>query len=441
MISSYIEPRWNKQGRNRVLFFGLQAYLKGIPLITREDVDHAEKRILAHGEPFNREHWDIIVNEYNGRLPVLIEALPEGTVHRLGVPQVQVCNTDPRFPWLVSYLETAMIRAVWYPTTVATVSWEIKQDLRGWLNMTSDDPEGQLLFRLHDFGGRGASSSESAMIGGMGHLVNFMGTDTMEALEGAFEFYNEPMAGFSIPAAEHSTITTWGEDRECEAFENMIDQFGGPGKIFAVVSDSYDFKRAVTDYWGTKLKDKVLSNGGTLVVRPDSGDPVEIVLWTVRELDRIFGSTTNSKGYKVLNSAVRVIQGDGVNPGSIHDICVALEANGYSIENVAFGMGGALLQKVDRDTFGYAMKANGIVFDSIGNGLFNWTDVSKNPKTDSSKKSKAGRQAVVVGEDGEYTAIRAVQLNGRENMMRTVFLDGKILVDQTFSEIRARSNM
>ena len=182
---------------------------------------------------------------------------------------VQVINTDPRVPWLTSYIETALLRAIWYPTTVATISYGIKEIIKEYLDQTSDDTKAQLPFKLHDFGARGTSSQESAMLGGMAHLVNFQGTDTLSAIVGARRYYNANMAGFSIPASEHSTMTSWGKEGETDAYTNMIKQFAGEGKIFAVVSDSYDIYNAVSNIWGITLKEEVKKSGATLVIRPD----------------------------------------------------------------------------------------------------------------------------------------------------------------------------
>ncbi|HDW3906971.1 TPA: hypothetical protein RMT47_005219, partial [Escherichia coli] len=239
------------------------------------------------------------------------------------------------------FLETRLLRATWYATAVATLSWSIKQDMRAFLNRTCDEPEAAVKFMLHDFGARGASSAQTAALGGMAHLVNFMGTDTVPALVAARRYYDESVAGFSIPAMEHFTVTAWGRDNEARAFSNMIDQFGGEGRVYACVSDAYDIYNAVDNIWGKQLKDKVLSKGGRVVIRPDSGDPVSVVLYCVKSLAESFGTTTNSKGFKVLHPSVRVIQGDGVNRDSIIAILRALELHGFSAENVAFGMGGA----------------------------------------------------------------------------------------------------
>lgn len=427
--SAYIEARSN-QAYDKVLFFGLQWFLKDVLArrIWSHDIDEAEEFTKAHGLPFNRAGWEKIHRFHDGSFPLRIEALREGSFVPVRTPLVQVVNTDPELPWLTSYVETMLLRAVWYPSTVATRSRSIRDLIGKYLDMTCDDPASVLPFRLHDFGARGVSSSESAGIGGAAHLVNFMGSDTMEGILYAREFYNEPMAGFSIPAAEHSTITAWGRERERDAYENMLTKFGGKGKLVAVVSDSYDIFEAVTKLWGGSLKQRVLEMGGTLVVRPDSGS-VDTPVKVVYRLAEAFGTTTNRKGYKVLNPAVRVIQGDGVEFATINMILHSLERSGFSAENIAFGMGGKLLQGLDRDTLGFAMKANAIEING------QWQDIYKSPVGDASKASKRGRLAVL--ETGE--AVRLEQLNGRRNLLEPVWENGKLLREQTFAEIRAEA--
>jgi nicotinamide phosphoribosyltransferase len=407
--------------------------------ITMNDVKRAEQVVQAHGLPFNREGWEIIVNEYGGKLPLEIQAVPEGTVMGTRNVQVQVVNTDPRLFWLTSYIETALLRAIWYPSTVATKSRKMKKVIAKALHETSDIPVmDQLMFKLHDFGARGASSAETATLGGMGHLVNFMGTDTFEALEGAMAYYNiNEIIGFSIPDSEHSTITSWGRENEVNAYENMLDTFGGPGKLVACVSDSFDIYAATRDLWGGVLKDKVLAMGGTLVVRPDSGDPETVPVEIIEILAEKFGFTINSKGYKVLPSSVRVIQGDGINEDSLPRILANLKAAGYSADNIAFGMGGGLLQAWNRDTLKYAMKASAI---RINEG--EWKGFSKDPVTDHGKRSKEGRLGLVfeggIGIASHKTLPEGIA-NKKGNLLRTVFKNGELLIEDTFAEIRNRA--
>jgi nicotinamide phosphoribosyltransferase len=433
-ISAYIEAR-SGGAYDHVLFFGLQMFLKDYlsRRVTREDVEEAADIVTAHGLPFHREGWELLVERHGGAMPVMIEALPEGMVVPTGTPLVQIRNTDPDFFWLPTFLETALLRAVWYPSTVATVSHSVRGMIKASLERTCETPDEVLPFRLHDFGARGATSAEQAGIGGAAHLVSFLGTDTVAGVVYARRFYHEKMAGFSIPAAEHSTMTSWGEERETDAYRNMLVQFGGKGKLVAVVSDSYDLYRAVKKIWGGELRAEVEASGGTLVVRPDSGDAARVPIDTIEMLGEIFGHSVNAKGYKVLNPAVRVIQGDGISPDMIRRLLTGLEDRGWSSENLAFGMGGGLLQKVNRDTLRFAMKANSRQ-DSEGQ----WHGIAKDPKTDPGKASKRYRQAVIL-KNGRPEAVPLKDLNGDVNLMEPVWQDGKLLKDWTFAEIRARA--
>ncbi len=436
-VSSYIEARGGDF--KNMLFFGLQAYLKKYlsRAISRAEIDYAEALWLAHGVPFNRFGWLHILEKHKGVLPLRIKAVSEGTVLPIKNAVVQVENTDPTVPWLTSYIETALLRAVWYPTTVATLSWTVKQIIGKYLRQTCENPEAELPFKLHDFGARGATSYEAASLGGLAHLVNFQGTDTVSALLAGRAFYGADMAGFSIPASEHSTMTAWGRAGEADAYANMVEQFGGEGKIFAVVSDSYDLFAAVKKIWGGALKGKVMENGGTLVVRPDSGNPIKVCVDVVESLGDIFGFKINTRGYKVLPAYVRVIQGDGVHALSIEAILQRLKKKGWSAENIAFGMGGALLQRdIHRDTMNWAMKANAIKFK----GDHDWTDVYKDPITDPGKTSKRGRQALIMA-DGQYKTIRSSDLGKAENLLEDVWLDGELLRDQALDDIRVLSEM
>jgi nicotinamide phosphoribosyltransferase len=390
-VSSYIEAR-PVADFDEVLFFGLQMFIRDYltgtyKLINTKVIDEAEAFFSGHGVPFNRRGWEIIADDYNGYLPLEICALPEGMVVPTGTPLVQVVNTDDRLPWLTSYLETALLRAVWYPSTVASNSRAIKKILADALIKSSDDPAGQLPFKLHDFGARGTAANEQAGIGGAAHLVNFMGTDTVMGAHYAMQFYDCPMPGFSIPAAEHSTITSWGQAGETNAYRNMLEKF--PTGLVAVVSDSYDYYNSLGEIWGRELKEEVLARDGVLVIRPDSGNPLDLVLTSLWKLGGIFGFTINSKGYKVLNPKVRLIQGDGIDKTSLKQIVDEVLLAGWSIDNVAFGMGAGLLQHVNRDTLRFAMKASAICDTSE-----RWRAVQKMPKTDMSKASKPGIQYV-----------------------------------------------
>ena len=435
-IYSYIESRGGKY--DETVFFGLQAFIKEYlcgPVVTMEMIDEAEAIITAHGEPFNREGWEYIVKEHGGNLPVIIKAVPEGTV--VGVHNVlaTIVNNDPKCYWLTSFLETALLRAIWYPTTVATNSREIKKVMLDALERTGTPAD--IAFKLHDFGARGVSSLESAGIGGAAHLVNFMGTDTVEALLFARRYYGADMAGFSVPAMEHSTVTSWGREREVDSYRNMVKKNGKPGGIVSAVSDSYDIFNACK-LWGTELKQDILDSGATLVVRPDSGHPATVVLKCIQILDEHFGSEVNEKGYKVLSN-VRVLQGDGINIDSVKEILDTIIAEGYSADNVVFGQGGALLQIVNRDDQKFAMKCSA----AFVNG--EWVDVFKDPITDQGKQSKKGQLKLVknggIDKDGNPCYITVnhhdKMFNVLHDELEVVFSNGKLIRDLTFDEVRA----
>ena len=430
-VSSYVESRGGRW--DKTVFFGLQALIKEYLTtpITQGMIDEAEEIFLGHGEPFNREGWEYILNAHNGYMPVEIKALKEGTVISTRNALIQIVNTDENCPWITSYLETLILRSGWYATTVATLSYHIKQDIIKGLNTSADDPAAVINFMLNDFGSRGVSSYESSALGGLAHLVNFMGSDNIAAIVAARRFYDCKMAGFSIPAAEHSTITSWGRENEVAAYRNMIQQFA-PNKILAVVSDSYDIYNACKHLWGGSLKDEVINSGARVVVRPDSGDATTVPVKCVEILMEKFGYTVNSKGFKVLPTYIRVIQGDGINQDSIKEIIKNMLAAGYSLENVCFGMGGGLLQQLDRDTLKFAMKCSAIMIGDT------WQDVYKDPIDDNGKASKKGILAVVKYDvTGEYITIREKELSGRKNYLEPVYRNGEVLRTQTLDEIRA----
>lgn len=430
-ISSYIEARGHSE-RPDVIFFGLQMFLKSVlsKPVSMADVDEAEAFVLAHGLPFNRAGWVRIVETFGGFLPLEIEALPEGTLVRRGVPVVQVKNTDPESFWLTSHIETALLRAVWYPSSVASNARRLRNIIFPMLEKTADDPHALIASSVHDFGARGVGSMEMAAIGGAAHLTHFDRTDTVTGVLYARTFYGAEMAGRSYPASEHSTMTAWGADHEADAFANMVEQFSGQG-TYAVVSDNYDIDNAVSDIWGKQLREKVLDAGGRLIVRPDSGDPVETPVHVIKQLAYHFGTHLNAKGYKVLDDGVRVLQGDGVSFNDIGLILTRLEAFGFSAENISFGVGAGLLQKVNRDTYAFAMKANARL-DASGQ----WHDVHKRPATMNVKASKPGRQAVVAGLGG-LEAVRLDHLEGRENHLIPVWRDGELLQDWSFEQVRS----
>lgn len=451
-VYSYISSRGGKYKQTE--FDGIQRFAKRLAKIrvTKEEVDYANKVWTMHGEPFNYDGWMYIVNELDGKLPVRIKAAREGMIIPTKNVLATIENTDPKCYWLTTWLETPALRAIWYPTTVGTASWHIKQELLAYLEKSGTPAD--IDFKLHDFGARGVSSEESARIGGKAHLINFKGTDTFSAVLEIMDTYNtDEVMGFSIPASEHSTITSWGRENELEAYRNMVTQFGKPGQPVACVSDSYDIYNACK-MWGS-LKNEIISSGAILVIRPDSGDPLEVLPKMVRILDQQFGSTPNSKGYRVLNN-VRVIWGDGINATSLSSILrVVVDVCGYSADNFAFGMGGGLLQQCDRDTLKFAMKCSSIgirvastveeMEQTLSQTKLVWRDVFKDPITDSGKSSLKGRVTLwQCGSEYETDVDRPTRWvdNGFEwkEALETYFLDGDLGFTQTFEQVRANSN-
>jgi len=442
-IYSYFECRGGAYPE--VCFFGLQYFMKKYltgPVVTMEKIDEAERHFKSHfSHPvwgyneklFNRTAWEYIVNTHGGHLPVEIKAVPEGTVLPYKNVLFTLENTDPKCFWLTNYLESLLVQ-VWYPTTVCTQSREQKKIITKYLRETGS-PEvvekGLHLFKLHDFGFRGVSSVESAATGGAGHLVNFLGTDTMAALVMLSEYYGEDCAGFSIPASEHSTMTSWGREHELDAMRNMLQQY--PTGIVACVSDSYDIFNACENYWGTELKSLIMNRDGFLVVRPDSGDLPGIVLQVLEKLAGKFPTTETSTGHKLLPPTIRVIQGDGIDINSLEVILDAMKKAGWAADNLAFGSGGALLQKLHRDTQKCAFKCSYALVNGVG------VDVVKDPITDPGKKSKKGRLALEL-KDGTWTTVTEGKGDPKLDQLVTVFRDGKLLVDDTFSMIRKRSD-
>lgn len=427
---SYIESRGGKD--KETVFFGLQYICKKYltKQIKQKHIKKSEKFFTAHGLPFNKKGWQHIVDEHDGYLPLRIRSVKEGSVIPTHNCLVTVENTCNECAWVVSYFETLILR-IWYPISVATESYQIKQIIKSYLEKTCDDPIGNIDFRLHDFGARGVSSQESAEIGGMAHLVNFKGSDTVAGIVAANKYYHHDMAGFSIPASEHSVVLSYGPGKEVDLFKSMLNQFGKPGGIFACVSDTVDIYAACSDLWGGELKQQVIDSGATVVIRPDSGNPPDVVERCLNILAEKFGTTTNKKGFKVLNY-VRLIQGDGINRNSIVEIYDRVVNAGFSVENVALGMGGALLQDHRRDDFNFAMKQSYVVVDGVG------MEVSKNPVTQSMKKSKEGKLDLIY-DNGEYKTVKINGTSHAKSIMVNFFEDGKLLYGDNLETIRARS--
>jgi len=415
-----------------LVFFGLQAYAKKYitgQVVTAEKIDEAEELINAHIRPgiFNRKGWEYILDEHKGRLPVKIMAVKEGTRIPSNNVVFTVENTDQKCFWLPGHLETSIVR-LWYPSTIAAQSYEFFKLYKEYMNASGEygpDAERSLRFKVHDFGYRGVSSEETAEWGGAAHLLSFMGTDTIAAIRFLQKYYNAKMPGYSIPASEHSTMTTWGKNNEADAMRNMITTW--PTGVIACVSDSYDIIAACEKIWGTELHDEVMKRDGTLVIRPDSGEPVEIVLKVLEILGNKFGYTVNQAGFKKLDKHVRVIQGDGINLKTAREILDAMKHNKWSADNLTMGSGGGLLQNVTRDTLKFAYKC------CAANVNGQWKDVFKSPITAEFKRSKAGRMKLIKV-NGALKTVGITKYG--TNLLEPVVIDGELIREQDLDSIR-----
>ena len=432
-IYSYYESRGGLY--KETVFFGLQYIMHYLPCFTQEeDIAFAQEFLKHHfgADHLNRSGWEYLATQYPDALPLHIKAVPEGTVVPTHNVLMTVENTDPKCYWLTNFVETLLCHT-WYPTTVATVSREIKKTFLKALKQTGDPST--IDFKLHDFGMRGATCVEAAAIAGAAHLVNFKGTDTLPAIEFLNKYYtSDPMKmyGFSVPASEHSTMTSWGREHEVDAYRNMLDSY--PDSTVSVVSDSYDVFAACRDIWGGDLKEQVQKHKGTLVVRPDSGPPVETLKQVFHELGQAFGWSENDKGYRVLPSNVRVLWGDGIDHAAVKKIISALKREHISLDNLAFGMGAGLVQRLDRDTQKMAFKCSWAQINREGR------EVYKDPVTASGKMSKRGRLKLVLDDNGNYCTVP--ESDPRPDQLVTVY-DPKhgSLNSCDFAEVRERAKV
>ena len=429
-VSSYIESRGGVLPST--MFVGLQAYIREYLMrpITLEDIDEAEFVEREQGMHFNRDNWLGILNDHGGFLPVEMEAVPEGTVLPPKNVLVQLINTDPKYYWATSFFETSLLRAVWYPTTIGSISWLCKQVIKDSLEQTSDNP-GVIRHMLHDYGARGVSSQQSAALGGLAHLVNFAQSDTLPGIIAAKRYYNAGHVSNSGPNSEHAGFCAWGRENETAALSNMLDMYADNG-VALLLTDTYDHENCVKNIVGKELKEKIQNFPGLVGIRPDSGDVVQVTSDTTEWLMDAFGYEVNSKGYKVLPPYLRVVQGDGVNFPVLPKIFIELERRGFSAENAIYGMGGGLLQHFHRDTMNFGQKASAVRVNG------EWRDIYKSPTGSDFKVSKKGRLALKY-ENGTYTTVPRDSIPPEENVLVPVFRNGKLLKKWDFTELIERS--
>lgn len=461
-VYSNFTPRASRiDGIDKVVFFGLQAFLQDYCIDQFNDwFIQTEDRVVFEYEqmtnavlgPNDVGSDHIRALHRLGYLPLKFCALPEGTLTPLRVPMFTVENTLPEFFWLVNYIESVLSSAVWLPCTSATTAHHLRQLLDERAEATSSNPE-FVSWQGHDFSFRGMENVAASAASGAGHLLSFTGTDSLPALEYVNAFYpgDNGLVGGSVAATEHSVMCAGGMLDEIETFERLLDLY--PSGILSIVSDTWDLWKVLTEYL-PKLKDKIMARNGKLVIRPDSGDPVDIICgeWLAdggspqysgvcQLLFETFGGTINAKGYTELDPHIGMIYGDSINYLRANEITYRLKAEGFASTNIVLGVGSFSYQYVTRDTFGFAMKATSAVVNGVQRSLF------KDPVTDDgTKKSAKGRLSVqrsaVPGQIGQLLVINEATPEQEANSFLTpVWIDGKFVRKQSFADVRETLRM
>lgn len=415
-------------------FFGMQGLLmeefEG-EFFTQKDLDEEYENSQQHfyaGFPYKKDGWQYILDTYKGKLPIEIRAVKEGSIVPVHNALYTIKSTDEKVPWIEQWVET-VIQHTWYTTAVATKSRFCKETCyRPFFDLTSDNPAA-IDFILHDFGFRGATGTQAAARGGAAHLINFRGTDTKIAMDYLAQYYGAPrVSGYSVPASEHSMMTLKGEGGEAGQVGELLRKY--PKGILSIVGDSYDIFHFTKDILGKQYRDLIRTREGKVVCRPDSGDPVTQVPQLYDILAESFGVRENSKQYKLLPPCVGVLWGDGMDVYSILAQNRAIVQAHYAIDNIVNGMGGGLLQKVNRDTQKFAIKLCNAIIGGQD------TPVSKKPKSDMGKASKAGRPALLKQDFGRWVTVQD-SASGMVpfNQLELVFRNGDMKRMQTYSEI------
>ena len=454
LVYSNLTPRKSRiPGVNEMVFFGLQYFIK-------------EYLIDSFNKNFFQRPKDVVMNEYKrriktslgsdlpsyehierlydlGYLPIEIKAVPEGSSVKMRVPVLTIVNTLPEFYWLTNFVESLMSAILWQPCTSATIAREYRKIFDKFAEETGM-PKEFVQWQGHDFSFRGMSSLESAVLSGMAHLLYFTGTDTIPAIDALEQFYNansdNELIGGSVPATEHSVMCSGSKDGELETFHRLITEVY-PNGIVSIVSDTWDLWKVCTEYL-TALKDHILARDGKVVIRPDSGDPVNIICGdpngktenerkgVVELLWDVFGGTVTDKGYKLLDPHIGAIYGDSITLQRATEICQRLKDKGFASQ-VVFGVGSFTYQHNTRDTFGIAMKATYVEIGDEAREIF------KNPVTDDGTKQSATGLLCVKKENGEYVLVDKVSWEQeQESELKTVFKDGKLVKEFSLSEIR-----
>jgi nicotinamide phosphoribosyltransferase len=457
LVYSNFTPRSNKyapKGCDQVVSFGQQMVMKQIHEAFEKEFFHQPKEYVC--AEMKRElsmylNTDYDVSHFEALwdlqyLPIAVKALPEGTLTPIKVPVLTIYNTHPDFYWVTNYLETILSNLLWKPMTSATIAHQYRKVLTKWQEKTDAEKSWFIDWQGHDFSMRGMDSVEAVISSGVAHLTSFMGSDSLPAIYGARKYYGAegPVAG-SVNATEHSVMCAGGKEDEVETFRRLLDTY--PTGILSVVSDTWDLWKVCTEHVVT-LKEEIMARDGKLVIRPDSGDPVDILcgsestMYTgapegkgvIELLWDVFGGTINEQGYKVLDPHIGAIYGDSITIDRADEICSRLEAKGFASTNVVLGIGSFTYQYNTRDTFGFAMKATYVEVNGEGREIF------KDPITDDgTKKSATGLLMVTRPNDGDYQLFDKVNWNNEANgLLQTIYKDGKFQNTTTLDEIRNR---
>lgn len=454
-------PRTSRvEGVKHVIAFGMQAFIKGYLIEyfnehffnrPKEEVVNEYVRFIKYALLIENPDATHIAELHDlGYLPLKIKAIKEGTLVPIRVPMATVENTNPRFFWLTNYIETLMSAENWIPTTSATIAFEYRKLLTKYATLTGGDL-GFVDWQSHDFSMRGMAL-EAGKLSGAGHLTSFTGTDSIPSIFFHEKFYNanieKELVGSSVNATEHSVMCAGGKDDEFETYRRLIQDVHPTG-ILSIVSDTWDLWYVITGIL-PQLKNLIMNRDGRVVIRPDSGDPVKIICGdpfakninaqkgVIQLLWELFGGTINEKGYKVLDPHIGAIYGDSITLQRAEAICEGLKAYGFASTNIVFGIGSFTYQYNTRDTFGFAMKATHVVINGKEKNII------KDPITDDgTKKSLTGRVVVVENKDGVLEATDGLSIGDQVyyehvDLLEDVFMDGKLMRDQSLAEIRER---
>jgi nicotinamide phosphoribosyltransferase len=491
LVYSNFTPRnvkYMDERAKEIVVFGLQYTMKYIHKLYDENFFKRDKNeVISEAKKYYSSYLgvDYDVSHFErlhdlGYLPIKVKGLEEGTIIKEKIPILTIYNTDPDFFWLPNFLETLLSSLLWKPLHSASLSYGLRKILNKYANETDVNNLGFVDFQGHDFSFRGMQHPESAISSGLGFLVNFSGTDTVPTLVAAKHYYNSENVGFSVPASEHSVMTAYGREDEIEGFKRIIELY--PTGIVSIVSDSFDLWSVCTKFV-TELKEQILARDGKLVIRPDSGDPVDIICGTIKEntntyesnredaliynqrhgkndldpeqkgvielLWDVFGGTVNEQGYKVLDSHIGAILGDGVTLERAEQICQRLKAKGFVSTNIVLGIGSYSMGYCTRDNQGSAMKATYVELqetflptpESVEYGVRTvGREIFKDPVTDDgTKKSATGLLWVDKDVDGNYILFDKVTWEGESRgYLKTIYEDGKFYNQTTLTQIRER---